>query len=77
MPAPQQLRNVASGLYFGVRLRLSVTIPSVTNISMPEYCLYDNGNNLITCNTTGVFDNVDYGSYCVSDKQEDRNNICV
>lgn len=31
----------------------------------PQYCLFDNNGNVITCNTTGVFNNVPHGSYCV------------
>jgi hypothetical protein len=32
----------------------------------PTYCLYDEGNNLVLCNTTGIFNNQPYGRYCVS-----------
>lgn len=43
----------------------TVRIPSVTNIPSPQYCLYDNANNLVSCNTTGRFDNLAYGSYSI------------
>ncbi|HEX2606588.1 MAG TPA: hypothetical protein VHK91_04375, partial [Flavisolibacter sp.] len=39
-----------------------------TNLTSPQYCLYDVFNNQVACNTTGVFNNVPYGSYCVQVK---------
>jgi hypothetical protein len=35
------------------------------NLFNPEYCLYDSLGNVITCNSTGVFDSIPYGNYCV------------
>ncbi len=35
------------------------------NLTNASYCLYDTANTLITCDSTGVFDNLAYGSYCV------------
>ncbi|MGZ4026683.1 MAG: T9SS type A sorting domain-containing protein [Flavisolibacter sp.] len=35
-----------------------------TNLTNPQYCAYDNANQLISCNSTGVFDNLPYGAYC-------------
>jgi hypothetical protein len=35
------------------------------NLINPQYCLYDNNSNLISCNTTGSFTNINYGSYCI------------
>ncbi|RYY61899.1 MAG: hypothetical protein EOO05_04795 [Chitinophagaceae bacterium] len=43
----------------------TVTIPSVTNINAPEYCLFDAGNNPLGCNNTGTFTNVPYGTYSI------------
>lgn len=43
----------------------TATITGQTNLINPQYCLYDNTNTLVSCNTTGVFDNVPYGSYCI------------
>ncbi|MGZ3937988.1 MAG: T9SS type A sorting domain-containing protein [Flavisolibacter sp.] len=40
----------------------SVTGP---NLTTPNYCLYDTSGNVITCNGTGTFNNLVYGSYCV------------
>lgn len=37
-----------------------------TNLTAPQYCLYNNSNVQVGCNITGVFDNVPYGSYCVT-----------
>lgn len=36
-----------------------------TNLTSPQYCLYDSLNNLVVCNTTGVFNNMPWGRYCV------------
>ncbi|HWJ28124.1 MAG TPA: T9SS type A sorting domain-containing protein, partial [Flavisolibacter sp.] len=42
------------------------SIVSQTNLTNPDYCLYTSAtDSLISCNTTGVFDNVPYGSYCI------------
>ncbi len=43
----------------------SVSIGGQTNLNSPQFCLYDAGNNLVACNTTGSFSNVAYGSYCM------------
>jgi hypothetical protein len=43
----------------------SVSVTDQTNLSNPEYCLYDENDVLITCDSTGVFDNVPYGNYCI------------
>ncbi len=37
-----------------------------SNLTNPLYCIYDNANNLIVCNTTGIFDNLAYGRYCIT-----------
>ena len=42
-----------------------VSIPWVSYINTPNYCLYDNNNNPVSCNSTGVFTNIPYGSYCI------------
>lgn len=41
------------------------TVTGQQNLIQPEYCLYTNSNTLVTCNTTGIFDNIAYGSYCI------------
>jgi len=38
---------------------------SGTNLSTPQFCLYDASDNLVSCNGTGIFNNQPYGSYCV------------
>jgi hypothetical protein len=42
------------------------TVGGQTNLNNPQYCLYNSANVLITCNTTGIFNNLAYGSYCIS-----------
>lgn len=43
----------------------SVSLTSVTNFFNPRFCLYDSSGSVITCNTTGIFTNLQYGSYCI------------
>jgi len=43
----------------------SATITGQANLTSPQYCLYDNNDSVIACNSTGLFDNVAYGSYCI------------
>jgi Secretion system C-terminal sorting domain len=42
------------------------TITGQTNLVSPQYCLVDSVGNPITCNTTGIFNNLNYGSYCIN-----------
>jgi len=44
----------------------TASITGQTNLSNPQYCLYGNAHVLLTCNTTGVFTNLAYGSYCIT-----------
>jgi hypothetical protein len=43
----------------------TATVTGQTNLNNPNYCLYDAFNVLMYCNTTGVFPNLPYGSYCI------------
>src|SRR5947209_7320021 len=43
----------------------TATITGQANLINPQYCLYDTAGNQMTCNTTGVFDSIPYGSYCI------------
>src|SRR5690606_15233765 len=43
----------------------TATVTNKNNLTNPNFCLYDNANVLIACNTTGVFNNVPYGNYCI------------
>ncbi|HZF64800.1 MAG TPA: T9SS type A sorting domain-containing protein [Chitinophagaceae bacterium] len=38
-------------------------ITGQTNLINPQYCLFDNGNTELTCNTTGIFPSLAYGTY--------------
>jgi hypothetical protein len=51
----------------------TVAIAGQSNLADAEYCLYDNSDALIDCDSSGVFDNVPYGSYCI---KIHNNNIC-
>jgi hypothetical protein len=43
----------------------TATVVGQANTTNPQYCLYDATNTLVGCNTTGVFNNLPYGSYCM------------
>lgn len=43
----------------------TITVTGQKNIFNGQYCLLDASGNQIVCNTTGVFNNVPYGTYCV------------
>ncbi len=43
----------------------SAEIQQVQNFTSPIFCIYDDQNVLIRCNTTGLFTNLNYGSYCI------------
>ncbi len=40
-------------------------ITNQKNLTNPQYCIFDNNNVQISCNSTGVFNNLNYGSYCI------------
>ncbi|MFT3937025.1 MAG: hypothetical protein QM726_25590 [Chitinophagaceae bacterium] len=44
----------------------TASITGQQNLTNPQYCLYNSSNTLIGCNTNGVFNNVTYGSYCIT-----------
>jgi Secretion system C-terminal sorting domain/SprB repeat len=44
----------------------TATVANQQNLTSPQFCLYDNSNTLISCNSTGVFNSVAYGSYCIA-----------
>lgn len=43
----------------------TATVIGRVNLTNPSYCIYDNGNVLLSCNTSGTFTKLDYGSYCI------------
>lgn len=53
-----QISNKACGTF-------TASITGQQNLTNPNYCLYDNTNTQISCNTTGIFTNVPYGNYCI------------
>ena len=48
----------------------SAAITGQQYFTNPQYCLYDNTNTLVTCNSTGLFNNIPYGSYCIQIKND-------
>lgn len=43
----------------------TATLNNIVNFFQPSFCLFDNANTQIACNTTGVFKNLTYGDYCI------------
>ncbi len=43
----------------------TAAITGAVGLTNPQYCLSDSAGNPIRCNTTGVFDSLNYGSYCI------------
>ncbi len=43
----------------------SATATNAANFFYPQYYLFDKNNTLISQNTTGIFNNIPYGSYCI------------
>jgi hypothetical protein len=43
----------------------TATVTAVTNMNNPQFCIYGKNSVLMYCNTTGVFNNLPYGSYCI------------
>ncbi len=43
----------------------SASVTGQQNLTGPNYCLIDNSNNVVACNSTGSFDNIPFGSYCI------------
>jgi hypothetical protein len=49
-----------------VCLGFTASVTGQTGLSNAEYCLYDSANVIIACNTTGVFNQLQYGNYCIN-----------
>jgi len=62
--APTILNDVKINISNRTCTSFSANISSNTLIE-PNYCLYDSLGNLLLCNTTGIFNNLAYGNYCV------------
>lgn len=43
----------------------NVNTSGAQNLNSPKYCLYNASDVKLSCNTTGVFANLLYGSYCI------------
>ena len=48
--------------------KFTATVVGFQNLTNPLFCLLSPTNVQIACNTTGVFNNINYGSYCISMK---------
>jgi hypothetical protein len=43
----------------------TASITGQVNLTSPAYCVYNSSNVLVSCNTTGVFNGLPYGNYCI------------
>lgn len=43
----------------------TASVTGITNFFQPQFCLYNQSGTLITCNTTGQFGGLSYGTYCI------------
>ncbi len=55
----------------------TASITSVTNIPSPEYCLFDEFNAPLGCNSTGVFNNLAYGTYSITIVTTSTTSMCA
>lgn len=55
----------------------TATVTGQVNLTAPQYCLYNSLDTLISCNTTGVFTNLAYGSYCIKIKDSCTDSTIV
>lgn len=46
----------------------NAAITGLVNFTNPDFCLYDGLGTQLSCNTTGVFNNLTNGSYCIQIK---------
>ncbi len=49
---------------------IDLSVNSQTQLYNPLYCIYDANNVLIRCDSTGVFNDLRYGTYCISIKND-------
>ena len=62
-PVPSVNNNVKLSNY--TCSTFTAKIITQQNLTTPDYCIYDNANQLVGCNSTGIFDSLAYGSYCI------------
>jgi hypothetical protein len=52
---------------------IDISASGINGFNNPNFCLYNSLNVLVSCNTTGVFTGLPYGSYCMDIS---NNTIC-
>jgi len=63
-PTPGVAANITADTYSCTTFRASVT--GQANLTNPNYCLYDNSNIQLACNTTGIFPTLTYATYTIT-----------
>jgi len=63
----KRIRSVASTITTNNTTCSTFTaiLGGATNMTTPQYCLYDNAGQKVACNSTGLFTNIPYGNYCI------------
>ena len=65
MPPPVSIANTVALLNRNCTTFTAAIVGQV-GLTSPTYCLSDESGNIITCNATGIFNNLSYKSYCIS-----------
>lgn len=55
----------------------TANITGQVNLTAPQYCLYNNADSLLGCNTSGVFPSLAYGAYCIRIKDSCTDSTIV
>ncbi len=53
----------------------TASVTGQSGLTNPDYCLYTAAGSLISCNTTGTFTDIPYGSYCIRTHDNCRDTI--
>ncbi len=66
--AAKRVRSVASNVTTNgfTCTSFNATVTGQSNLTTPQYCLVDSVGNPITCNSTGIFNGLSFGSYCIN-----------
>lgn len=64
---PRQIPAVATNIDITQNCTsFNARVTGQTNLTNPNYCLYDANNVKIVCNTDGIFNDLPYGYYCIT-----------
>ncbi|MDP4214298.1 MAG: T9SS type A sorting domain-containing protein [Bacteroidota bacterium] len=66
--ASRRLRSVGASVTINgyTCTTFTATVNGQSNLITPQYCLVDHLGNPVTCNSTGIFPGLAFGSYCIN-----------